>query len=62
MPAANGRLIHPIISTGIENKGVTANSPKIAKKSTNRNIRPALCPKISLNRPSLMHVKVGRIT
>lgn len=52
MPAANGRLIHPIIITGLENRGVTANSPTIAKKSTNKKIRPGLCPKISLKTPS----------
>ena len=62
MPAANGRLIHPIITTGLTNNGVTANSPTIAKKSTNRKIRPSLFPKISLNTPSsLMHAKIGRI-
>lgn len=52
MPAANGRLIHPIIITGLENNGVTANNPTIAKNRTMRNIRPAQCAKASLKAPS----------
>ena len=52
MPAANGRLIHPIIMTGLENNGVTANNPTMARNRTRRNIRPARCVKASLKAPS----------
>jgi hypothetical protein len=43
MPAANGRLIHPIIMTGLEKNGVTANNPTIARNKTSRKIRPGQC-------------------
>jgi hypothetical protein len=52
MPAANGRLIHPMIVTGLENKGVTANSPTTDRNRTSRKIRPARCEKASLKIPS----------
>jgi hypothetical protein len=52
MPAANGRLIHPMIRTGLENNGVTANNPTMARNRTRRNIRPARCAKASLKAPS----------
>ena len=58
MPAANGRLIHPIIITGLENKGVTANSPTTDRKRTSRKIRPARCEKASLKTPSFNMLQV----
>jgi len=48
MPTANGRVIHPIIITGRENKGVTANNPTTDRNRTKRKIRPGQCPKTSL--------------
>ena len=54
MPAANGRLIHPIMIAGLENKGVTANSPTADRNRTRRKIRPARCANASLKIPSSM--------
>ncbi len=52
MPAANGKVIHPIMIMGLENSGVTANNPTTAKKSASRKIRPGQCVKASLKTPS----------
>ncbi len=45
-----------MIMTGLENKGVTANSPTTPRNRTSKKILPARCAKASLKFPSFTPV------
>jgi len=48
MPAAKGRLIHPMIIRGFENNGVMANNPRTVSARISTKMRPARWERISL--------------